>query len=156
MRGRIGDMKFRKLRMTWSIGWGLAALLLIVLWVRSFRQHDYLFQFNTNLYTGIESNLGIVSFNQLDFRVFPSRKKPIQGWTLAVIPPSAGDTNQQRFQWANMTGLLQVVVPYWVLVLLAATFAVISWICRFSLRTMLVVTTLVAVMLGLVVYAARQ
>src|SRR3954466_10399403 len=29
-------MRFRKLRIAWSAGWGLACVLLIVLWVRSY------------------------------------------------------------------------------------------------------------------------
>ena len=31
-----GRMRFRKLRIAWSVVWGLAAVLLIVLWVRSY------------------------------------------------------------------------------------------------------------------------
>ena len=38
-----GGMKFRKLRITWSMTWGVLALLLIVLWVRSYSgQFGYL------------------------------------------------------------------------------------------------------------------
>ena len=33
-------MRFRKLRIAWSVVWGLAAVLLIVLWVRSYWWHD--------------------------------------------------------------------------------------------------------------------
>jgi hypothetical protein len=29
-------MRFRKLRIAWSVGWGIACVLLIVLWVRSY------------------------------------------------------------------------------------------------------------------------
>ena len=32
-------MKFRKLRIAWSVVWGVAAVLLIVLWVRSYWRH---------------------------------------------------------------------------------------------------------------------
>ena len=35
-------MRFRKLRIAWSVAWGVACLLLIVLWVRSYRQVDTL------------------------------------------------------------------------------------------------------------------
>src|SRR3954453_9683000 len=31
-------MKFRKLRIAWSVFWGVAAVLLVVLWVRSYWQ----------------------------------------------------------------------------------------------------------------------
>ena len=50
-------------------------------------------------------------------------------------------------------------MPYWCPTLLIAAFAVAPWIpqlsWRFSLRTLLVATTLIAVGLGAVVYAVR-
>jgi hypothetical protein len=52
-----------------------------------------------------------------------------------------------------------VCVPYWFLVPLAAAFAIGPWVKRFkwhfSLRTLLIATTLVAVLLGAIVYAIR-
>ena len=33
-------MRFRKLRIAWSVACGIAAVLLIALWVRSYRQRD--------------------------------------------------------------------------------------------------------------------
>src|SRR5262245_16243948 len=42
-------MRFRKLRIAWSVVWGIAAVLLIVLWVRSFNRFDDLaFLFNNS------------------------------------------------------------------------------------------------------------
>ncbi len=35
-------MRFRKLRIAWSVFWGLAAVLLVVLWVRSYWWVDQL------------------------------------------------------------------------------------------------------------------
>jgi hypothetical protein len=50
-------------------------------------------------------------------------------------------------------------IPYWFLVLVSATLTAISWLPwwskRFSLRTLLIATTLVAVVLGAIVYAVR-
>ena len=40
-------MRFRKLRIAWSVVWGIACVLLIVLWVRSYWQVDILWH---NLY----------------------------------------------------------------------------------------------------------
>ncbi len=34
-------MRFRKLRIAWSVVWGLAAVLLIALWVRSYDTDDH-------------------------------------------------------------------------------------------------------------------
>jgi hypothetical protein len=49
-----------------------------------------------------------------------------------------------------------LMFPHWFLVLLSAAFATAPWIrWRFSLRTLLIATTLVAVVLGLIVWAAR-
>jgi hypothetical protein len=47
-------------------------------------------------------------------------------------------------------------IPHWILPLLAVAPAALPWrSSRFSLRTLLVATTLVAVVLGLIVYATR-
>src|SRR5262245_45649718 len=35
-----GVGRFRKLRIAWSVGWGLVAVLLVVLWVRSYWRID--------------------------------------------------------------------------------------------------------------------
>ena len=52
------------------------------------------------------------------------------------------------------------VVPYWFLALLAATFGYIPWLrCwswQFSLRTLLILITVVAMLLGLGVYFVRH
>ena len=51
------------------------------------------------------------------------------------------------------------VFPFWFVTLLAAALCVASWpprLWRFSIRTLLIATTLVAVVLGLAVYVARK
>jgi hypothetical protein len=62
-----------------------------------------------------------------------------------------------RFHFGRLPNGLYV--PHWFLVLLATTFATLPWIryfeWRFSLRTLLIATTLVAVVLGLIVWAVR-
>ena len=84
-------MKYRKLRIAWSVFWGIACVLLIV-------------------------------------------------WGLF---------------WFNPWGV-DISVPYSFLILLTSMVAVSPWfLWRFSLRTLLIVTTLVAVGLGAIVYAVR-
>ena len=148
-------MRFRKLRIAWSVLCAMACVLLIVLWVRSYWKHDYLFRFNTNVYSGFESDFGRLSFNRLDFRVFPSRRHAIQAWTFAVIPPTVPDADRRTFQWAHMTGMLQVVAPHWFVFMSTATVATVPWIRRFSLRALLVVMTVVGVVLGVIAYGMR-
>jgi hypothetical protein len=48
-------------------------------------------------------------------------------------------------------------VPYWLIVFVIAPIAAIPWLrARFSLRTLVIATTLVAVVLGLAVWATRN
>jgi hypothetical protein len=76
-------------------------------------------------------------------------------------PKWAGQTNHYGFRY-NMysSGSWNVWAPLWVaglvLTAAAAKFAATPWLTwRFSLRTLLIVTTLAALMLGLLVWAAR-
>ena len=50
---------------------------------------------------------------------------------------------------------IRLVLPYWSLVIVAGGFGAMPWIRRFSLRTLLIATTLVAVVLGLIVAVFR-
>jgi hypothetical protein len=48
------------------------------------------------------------------------------------------------------------LVPYWIPVLLTATLAALPWLrWRFSLKALMIGTTLVAVLMGLIVWAVR-
>src|SRR5262245_50328631 len=40
--GTLAQMKYRKLRITWSVVWGLAVVLLVVLWIGSYSRTGYL------------------------------------------------------------------------------------------------------------------
>jgi len=54
-------------------------------------------------------------------------------------------------------GGINLAIPIWLPILLLASLAVVPWMrWQFSLRTLLVATTLVAVVLGLAFYAARK
>jgi hypothetical protein len=50
----------------------------------------------------------------------------------------------------------ELIIPYWLPCLATATLAIIPWLRRFSLRTLLIAMTLIAVVLGLVIWAARK
>ena len=57
----------------------------------------------------------------------------------------------------NNRGSAEFVLPHLFVLFLIATLAALPWIrWQFSLRTLLIATTLVAVVLGLIVYATRQ
>jgi hypothetical protein len=134
-------MKYRKLRIAWSVAWGITCILLILLWGRSRNKIDSIAagywpghlilveSYLSDVYVGFYS--GPVSLYRLSNEIRPSVYFP----TLKTAA---------------------LVVPLWALVLVGAVAASIPWIrWRFSLRTLLIATTLVAVVLGAVVYAMR-
>jgi hypothetical protein len=46
--------------------------------------------------------------------------------------------------------------PHWIVVIVSGAVAIMPWLrWRFSLRTLLIATTVVAVVLGLIVYVSR-
>jgi hypothetical protein len=139
-------MRFRKLRIAWSLFWGVPCVLLIVLWVRSYSQVDaaYVARWHSAI-----SSMGTL---YIDAGL---------SWTWAATCHEFG---WPALQWVVLKNDSEVAVkegnvafPISRLVLLTAAFAPLSWInSRFSVRTLLIITTLVAVWLGLAVYVARQ
>src|SRR6478609_241719 len=55
-------MRFRKLRIAWSVGCGIACVLLIVLWVRSYWWFDNV-NFSTTETKVVQSFDGVMSFH---------------------------------------------------------------------------------------------
>ena len=63
-------MRFRKLRIAWSVGWGIACVLLIVLWVRSYWWVDMLSASHAETTCSrFDSRQGRVAFLRNDHRI---------------------------------------------------------------------------------------
>jgi hypothetical protein len=138
---------FRYLRIAFSATCLIACVLLIVLWVRSYSVSDQIYRVDV---TGDErprhdakfigANHGTIHFTNMDLPLPES-----SGWQLALGVPYVHDTNQ--FEWIVREELTSIVLPFWVLVapmVLITAGSAYPWICRrFSLRTLLVATTLV-------------
>ena len=137
-----------------------ACLLLIVLFVRSFRTLDAL-----ELYFGWGAH--IASFDKgIEFcvstgeTVFPNAKPGIRYKTIPKkaipkkVPPRSEQLGIAKFGFHTNTGppgVYFLQMPNWFLVLVAATLSVAPWLKRrFSLRTLLIAMTLVALLLGMV------
>jgi hypothetical protein len=124
-------MKFPRLRIAWSVAWGIAAMLLCALWVRS--------------HTITENYLSITLSNSRAFSVDSEEGSvAIRSMDSMVDGPLSLVIDHKTY-----------FIPYLFLVLLAATLAAVPWIRwsnRFSLRTLLIATTLIAVALGLIVW----
>jgi hypothetical protein len=163
-------MRFRNLRIAFSATCLVACLLLIVLWVRSYWALDTVQHLAAGSRGyGVVSDMGRLIFTRFDLppdlvnRYFKNSRWFVRHSSQADVPPSrrAEPTpvswsvvhKQSEYQRTLFT------VPYWFPLLLAVVIAAISaialripWPRRFTLRTLLIATTLVALVLGLVMW----
>jgi hypothetical protein len=162
-------VRFRKLRIAFSVVCGIACWLLIVLWVRSYFYRDskiidlpapHFVQFRSQC-GQISCALGELPSSLAAWgpdRIMLGRNFTEPAKSLA-IPISAEDRppliSSFAFEWNQYRDGVEVLVPYSFLVLISgglATAPWIKWSKRFSLRTLLIATTLVAAVLGLIVW----
>jgi|tagenome__1003787_1003787.scaffolds.fasta_scaffold19222441_1 hypothetical protein len=144
-------MRLRKLRIAWSVFWGLACVLLIVLWVRSYEY--YLITYNGpgfgSAVLGLDSKPGSLTIGVDD-------GGDMHPWSVRSIDLTAFGREPLPALSAWGVDLNAVRMPYWFATSLSILLATLSWLrWRFSLRTLLIATTLVAVVLGVVVWSAR-
>jgi hypothetical protein len=145
-------MKHRKLRTAWSVGWGIAAVLLVALWVRSHWSWDAAWIYTPTAELLIDAQSGETFLRYHTPPVSPKSEvigvKSVPALDIFVMPP--GSYAGFRFIRSYGFGLF---VPFWFLVIVATSLTVAPWITwKFSLRMLLIATTLVAVGLGLIVW----
>jgi hypothetical protein len=145
-------MRFRTLRIAWSAVSGIFCLLLIVLWVRSYRHADVVYRITPGTdQTTIGSNCGSVFFSQMNITSQGLGAPAPRGWTYELFQPARPATRRWVF-WENKGGVIQGGVSHWLMIMPAAALAAAPWIRRqFSLRAVLISLTVVAVVLGLIV-----
>jgi len=153
-------MKYRKLRIGWSAACAIIGTLLIALWVRSYDIRDSVWLPGSNYGLQINSLTG-------HFAVFiVTRASPTSQFTPAQrghdrIAGKWGDLfdkNVLGFYFGRKGRESRVDVPHWFCVLVITIIGTAPWRfdgCRFSLRTLLIGMTVVAVVLGLVLWALR-
>jgi hypothetical protein len=148
-------MRFRKLRIAWSVLCGIACVLLIVLWVRSYWRHDILLLGEGR---ALASCLGTV--HTCVVSIGPALEHQ---WVLTGSQLRKPNYQEYSFSFLGI-GFSSapfwpgVIIPDWLPTLLAAGLVAVPWLHwsgRFSLRTLLIATTLVAVVLGLIVWLSR-
>jgi hypothetical protein len=124
-----------------------ACVLLIALWVRSYSRTDAI----VGPIVGARRFIIHTRPDQLD--VLVSNPSPVHGpipWKISSY------MNRARRTWKfnSQQYAIQLTIPMWLATLGSVTIAAISWIPwskRFSVRTLLIATTLVAVGLGVIV-----
>jgi hypothetical protein len=148
-------MKHRKLRIAWSVAWGMLVAILVSLNVWSCWWWDrcYVQGGSTGIQLSSDAGHTIIvigpsqpTVHQIIFGHLPSPGSSDLFYANDVL----------GFYFKRISTSLRIDIPYWFLALFCVAIAVLPWLdsCskRFSLRTLLITTTLVAVGLGLIVW----
>jgi hypothetical protein len=148
---------FRYLRIAISAVCGIACVLLVALWIRSYWHADSLTRVgNDQILTRLGTGSGSLFFGYADYKATPNISPPevTDGWEYQEYDPDGGKYVGWMFIW----GATQAVVglPAWFVTLLLLALATLPWVTwRFTTRTLLIATTVIALVLGAVVYAVR-
>jgi hypothetical protein len=142
--------KYRKLRIAWSGAWGLLSVVVIAWWLRSYFVWDLLeFKNGSSFYS---------AFGQ--YRLVLYEGESVEQWRYhagGIGSWSSAHRYLADFYVASLSWLLEVRFPHWFAALSLAFVAGVTWIrWRFSLRTLLLAISLVAAVLGLVVWAVSK
>jgi hypothetical protein len=146
-------MKYRKLRVAWSVGCGVLCLLLIALWVRSYFGRDKIDVFNIVASSG----RGKLTIDRMPKTLRPPRVTAF-GVILPprrVVKPSV-DVLGFYVGW-NSSADWMVSTPHRFWVALFGLFAAAPWVCwSFSLRELLIGMVAAAAILELTHWALTE
>src|SRR6187200_821987 len=119
----IRAMKYRKLRIAWSVAWGVVAVLLCAMWLRSYWRKDYIRRVEPNQTIAIASNSGAIRFTQAPV---PSMQ-PTPVWEMQTAEASAESPPSIRFSQDPWTAVFLIELPYWMFATLSAAVAIGPW-----------------------------
>jgi hypothetical protein len=150
-------MRFRKLRIAYSVTCAIACALLVVLWVRSYRWVDVVDVSNWYETYSIHGEVLVLNY---DPEIAYGEPWSHDQYATSRIPGGWRNTGTTLgFKITDSPAGKSILFPYWfpISVLALAGFAascgLLDW--RFGLRTLLIAITLLAVVLGLVVWATK-
>jgi uncharacterized membrane protein len=164
MADKIRETLVTKLRIAWSVACGLVAVLLIVvwavsytfwngLWIRYSNTPDrslHIFTERGRLTVQTRWNTGLASFLYEHARLTDA---------LGQAPDDDARTaRDERFHILHWHGRPIYIIRLWFTCLFASGSVILPWFhlpTRFSVRTLLIGTTLVAALLGLIAWLAR-
>jgi len=154
----------RYMRITFSAACLLACVLMIGLWVRSYWWRDSAFgHVNSKLIHAISME-GRIELSRMAKPNYPTRlytgqvwHEDVEVWKIHQINTLPSEPTVIGFRLRRTVPLgIAVYLPRWFPVVLIASLAVLPWMrWRFSLRTLLLAATLVAVVLGMIVNAVK-
>jgi hypothetical protein len=148
-------------------------VLLIALWYRSFTTVDVphlrvqsktllrATSFRGSIYFRIDKSTSLQDYWDHFGQHYMSRS----GWWTPTIEEYAGllkvpQISAPRFNYTSSSNFVSVQTPTWFWLVIALTAGAVPWQswlrCRFSLRTLLIVTALVAALLGLITWIIQS
>jgi hypothetical protein len=144
---------FKILRIMWSVWWGVLTVFLCVSWVRSYWRSDLAYGAYNGRWFQYASERG-----QVD-AIIALAGGGDNHFRVSGVPFFGEPVSDLEFGFQPMEHGLLVKSPHYALVTIATCLALIPWArrisYRFSLRTLLIVMTLVATGLGAVVWLSR-
>lgn len=136
----------RGLRIAWTAVFGILCVLLVLLWVRS--------------HLGGYEWAGYVLPNRIVFlTTYPGE------FVFYSYPPIKGNSDSscgftvRHLVYVTLIGgeHIRIQLPSWIAVILSAFVGTVPWLrWRFSLRTLLIATTAIALLLGFIVWSIRS
>jgi hypothetical protein len=150
-------MRFRKLRIAWTVGWGLVAVLSVVWCMRSYWHWDTIWgRVAANKSIVIQSLGGRIAVLTLPYGVpweIGSVNKN-ETWRDSILRHAFMGRKNATL---SATGEKFIFAfRHWYLIAGSFLLGATSWLrWRFSLRTLLVATTMVALLLGLIVWLIK-
>ena len=148
---------FRYLRVSWSVACGLLCILLIALWVRGYWKWDYCrMQIPGPFDVGVGSEVGIFAAGWTT-----ELRRTVWEWDPHFGNAPRYDLPKQGYLGFSYKkfpaqGTVTATAPCWFVVLLTSAIATAPWLpYRFSLRTLLIAVTFLAVALGTVAALSR-
>jgi hypothetical protein len=149
----------RGLRIAWSVAWGILCVLLIVFWVRSYGWFDSIsVSFNGRHTYWLGSIAGEIRHTKMATSrphglQWRTSDDPVSETLRREVLPNWSVLGFRSFNSPNGRGT-SLTIPHWFPVVILAALAAAPWLrWTFSLRTLLIATTLIAVVLGLVVWS---
>lgn len=134
------------------------------MWVDSYRNFGGVWVQGATTGLAVQSGFGHLAFIEEKLHR-PQLAYPNWQWGAGIRPKTnLADWERDRlnyqkvtvFGWGDDWKQRFIIIPHWFAAILLAAAGGLSWFrFRFTLRTLLIATTLVAVVLGLVVYAVR-
>jgi hypothetical protein len=148
---------YRKLRITWSVALAIACIAVVVLWARSYRSWHIAQREDADRgwLTRVGSSEGTVWFYN-----GPSPLRS-SGWSFRELPHCVPgikllNTGPPQFECVISSASQEVRAPHWFLAAICGVVAGAPWLrWRFSLRTLLIVVTVLGPILGTIITTTR-